>query len=952
MAERIRRHDWAATPIGPPERWPQSLHTLVMVILGANQPMFIAWGTERTLLYNDPYVEVLAAKHPALGRDLLEVWKENRDDLEPLVASAYRGEASHMDDLELVMHRKGYPEVTHWAYSYTPIYDEQGQVAGFFCPCHEITAQILADRRKEFLRQLGDALHSFDDARDAMAAAVEQLGRHLKANRVGYGEVQPDGRTVVLHTCFVDGVQPLYGAFPMDSFGPEQIAAQRQGLTSWSDDLARDPTQDMTSWAPIETRAFASVPLVRGGRFVASIYVNFREPHHWTPDEITVIEEVGARTWSAVERASAESKLRENEERLRLATENAEVGFWDVDQVRDVLHWPPLVKGMFGISAGEPVTMQDFYNGLHPEDRDPVTAAFAGACDPARRALYDVEYRVIGKEDGRLRWVAAKGRGFFDDVSGKCLRVTGVAIEITSRKTAEAALAESQSRLRDLNETLERRVAERTRERDQAWRNSRDLQVVMDNEGRFRAANDAVRAILGYNPEEVTGRSYLDFVHPDDAASSAALASPKSGPLPTFENRYRHADGHWRWISWLAAPENGLIYASGRDVTEEKQRQAELDQAQASLRQAQKMEAVGQLTGGIAHDFNNLLQGVAGNLDLIRRKPEDRERVQRWAAAGLKAAERGARLTGQLLAFSRAQKMELKPIALSSLVSGFREMIERTMVGQIRLSFDLEPEGLRVIGDETQIEMAVLNLALNARDAMPGGGQLTITTKPLRVQRSPEIPDGDYVELAVRDTGSGMSPEVVARAFDPFYTTKGPGKGTGLGLSQVYGAVRQAGGAVRIDSRIGEGTTVRLFLQRTHAVGAGETKEPLESGRREISARILVVDDDPDVRRFLAESLQASGFVIIEAEDGQAGLAALERSAPDVMIVDYAMPGLNGVEVARLAKDKRPDLPIIFATGYAESAAIEKFGGPDALVLRKPFRVDELLALLASTLDR
>ena len=247
-------------------------------------------------------------------------------------------------------------------------------------------------------------------------------------------------------------------------------------------------------------------------------------------------------------------------------------------------------------------------------------------------------------------------------------------------------------------------------------------------------------------------------------------------------------------------------------------RTRELEQAHSALRQAQKMEAVGQLTGGIAHDFNNLLQGITGNLDLIRRKPDDLDRVGRWAEAGLKAAERGARLAGQLLTFSRIQKLEIASIDISRAVAGFADMLRRSIGPAIRIRMDLKTEGLYVEGDQVQLEMAVLNLALNARDAMPDGGDLVITTRTCRFRDDPQVPDGDYVELSVTDSGKGMSADVVERAFEPFFTTKEVGKGTGLGLSQVYGTLRQSGGAVRIESAPGRGTVVRLYLRRTGAL--------------------------------------------------------------------------------------------------------------------------------------
>ena len=639
------------------------------------------------------------------------------------------------------------------------------------------------------------------------------------------------------------------------------------------------------------------------------------------------------------------------DERLRLATQNAEVGFWDVDEVNGLLHWPPIVKAMFGISADAPVTMRDFYDGLHPDEREATSAAYAAAADPARRALYDVEYRAIGKEDGVVRWVAAKGRGVFDE-SGTCLRVIGTAVDITARKTAERALAESQARLAELNATLERRIAERTQERDRMWRLSRDPFLVADRDGRWISLSPAWTDLLGWSKSELLGRTSEWLEHPDDRADTRAAVETvaRGESRGRLENRFRARDGGYRWFSWTAVGEDGLIYAVARDITEEKERQAELETAQAALRQAQKMEAVGQLTGGIAHDFNNLLQGVAGCLDLIRREPGDQEKVARWAAAGLKAAERGARLTGQLLAFSRAQKMEVKPVAITALVSGFREMIERTIGPTIRVDLDLATEAERVLGDEVQIEMAVLNLALNARDAMPYGGRLTIATRSLRLEGDAELADGDYVELAVGDTGQGMAPEVVERAFDPFFTTKGVGEGTGLGLSQVYGAVRQAGGAVRITSRPGEGTSVRLLLRRTDAPEQSVAAAADGAWPGGVTARVLVVDDDPDVRLFLAESLDTLGFAVTQAEDGHAGLAELARARPDLMIIDFAMPGLSGAEVASAARQTDPELPIVFATGFADSAAIEAAIGEETPVLRKPFTVEDLQRVLAAVL--
>jgi CheY-like chemotaxis protein len=365
------------------------------------------------------------------------------------------------------------------------------------------------------------------------------------------------------------------------------------------------------------------------------------------------------------------------------------------------------------------------------------------------------------------------------------------------------------------------------------------------------------------------------------------------------------------------------------------------------------MEAVGRLTGGIAPDFNNLLGAIVGSLDLIRRKPEDLARVKRFADAGLEAAERGAKLTGQLLAFSRSQRIELKPVLVVELVSGMRELLARTLGPLIRLHFMLDDPRAPVLSDQTQLEMAVLNLAINSRDAMPDGGDLTIATAVRHIEQDLDLPGGDYVELSVTDTGSGMPPEIQVKAFDPFFTTKGVGEGTGLGLSQVYGIARQAGGTVRIESEEGWGTIVRLYLPllaaRPSTEAEPEGRETAKAAAR--VAAILVVDDDPDLRQILVASLETLGYTALAAEDGAAGLEALKQRLPDLVVVDFAMPGMNGAEFAIAARRLQPSLPIIFASGYAETAAIEKAAGAHAVVLRKPFRIEELETAVAAALN-
>ena len=368
---------------------------------------------------------------------------------------------------------------------------------------------------------------------------------------------------------------------------------------------------------------------------------------------------------------------------------------------------------------------------------------------------------------------------------------------------------------------------------------------------------------------------------------------------------------------------------------------AQRQKAEAALLQAQKMEAVGQLTGGLAHDFNNLLTAVVGNLDLIRSRTTE-PRIMRLADNAFKAAERGSKLTAQLLAFSRTQKLATSSIDINRTIEGMREFLNQSLGANVTIDLKLDPSEPVVIADGNQLEVGILNLGINARDAMPDGGTLTITT-------SADPDDARRVLVSVSDTGTGMPPEVIARAFDPFFTTKPPGKGTGLGLSQVYGLVRQMGGDVDIISKPGEGTEVRLHLRRGYVAPASGTEAEHASAEGH-SERILVVDDDHDVRAIMTSFLAEIGYVVHEAEHGEAALAMQKTVNPQLMIIDFAMPGTNGAEVVKAARAAQPNLPILFVSGYADSAALEAAMG-SAPFLRKPFRPAELAEAVRAAIE-
>ena len=377
---------------------------------------------------------------------------------------------------------------------------------------------------------------------------------------------------------------------------------------------------------------------------------------------------------------------------------------------------------------------------------------------------------------------------------------------------------------------------------------------------------------------------------------------------------------------------------------------AEREKAEARLIQAQKMEAVGQLTGGIAHDFNNLLTAVIGSIDLLMRRLVG-ERERKLAGNALLAAERGAKLTTQLLAFSRRQRLSPAPIDANDVVSHMSDLLARSLGPRIRLETQLEPNLWSALADRTQLEMMILNLAINGRDAMPSGGKLKITTTNLSevpVDLRSDLHEGEYVSIAVSDSGKGMAPSVLARAFEPFFTTKEPGKGTGLGLSQLYGFARQSGGTARIESREGEGTTVTLYLPRTLQAAEGAAASiPKSSGHA--GARILVVDDDDDVRTAAAAIIEELGYSVVAVDHAPEALDLIREQRFDLVITDVMMPMMNGVELAREVKRLRPEVPLLFATGYAD---VEEFGDDldPSMLVRKPFRMTELASHIANAL--
>jgi len=489
---------------------------------------------------------------------------------------------------------------------------------------------------------------------------------------------------------------------------------------------------------------------------------------------------------------------------------------------------------------------------------------------------------------------------------------------------------------------------------------------VKDASGRFELINEAMRRVLGRPRDKIIGHTSADML-PADAAEKvrewddAALARSdltvagehsfqRDGKLHRFLTFRRTCDiaGRWRVVG-SAMDVTSLRCAEEALRSELQQREA----AEAELRQAQKMEAIGKLTGGVAHDFNNLLTSVLGHIELAQRRVRDRT-TRRLLENAERGARRGAQLIQHLLAFARKQRLQLEPIGLNGLILGMMELLEHTFGAAIRIETRLEDRLWPALADANQVEAAILNLAINARDAMPAGGQLTIQTANCGREGPglpPEVsPGSDYVLMTMTDSGIGMAADVLARVFDPFFTTKDVGKGSGLGLSQVYGLARQSGGTVRIDSVVREGTTVRLYLPRAAEPAAESVAaEPETSVPLHADLNVLVVDDDEHVRGFAASCLADCGYHVIQAASGAEALDVLERTSIDIMVVDIVMPRMVGPELARRARQRHPDLPVLFMTGMANAQSLEHELGP---AVQKPFRAARLIAEIDRLLDR
>ena len=825
-----------------------------------------------------------------------------------------------------------------------------GRPALFAGVTFDITAAKVAEaelrrakEEREFILALVQRQRLSQDPDELMQLTAEAIGTRLAVDRAGFFDVVEDS-IIRFGPCWTsDRLAPLTGEMPSASFGTAIGAVIRQGETLVFGGAAAglDPPEavlDITG-----SRAGISVPFVRHGRWDGAFYLGQADDRDWTAGEIALVEEAAQLAWDAVERARAALQLRRFNERLvgEVAERTAErdrvwevshdlLGIADADGTWRSVN--PAWTRALGWTAEEVIGRTSEWL-LHPDDlamRDTRLARLhrEGALSP-----YELRMRTRDGDYRHLAWTATTVDG----------RLYTTARDVTHERRQQVALQAAEER-------------------------TRLVLGAMDGVGiwSYDIANDLFHsdpgfaALYGFAPEQtaagISMAELLARIHPEDVERVFGVVAQMRDQTGGGEVEYRvkRPDGSLRWVM---VRNHSLLDESGRlesvvgvgiDVTR-------LRDLEESLRQAQKMEAVGQLTGGLAHDFNNLLTGISGALEMmqLRLKQGKIDALPRYIGAAQTAAGRAAALTHRLLAFARRQPLDPRPSDVGRLIAGIEDLLRGTVGPTIELRVLHAADGWPVQVDANQLENALLNLCINARDAMPDGGVLTVETANIWLDEAGaaerDLPPGAYLTLCVSDTGVGMPPEVAARAFEPFFTTKPKEQGTGLGLSMIYGFARQSGGQIHIRSAPGAGTTMSLFLPRHvgDAVALGE-------GGRRATIRpvatddvVLVVEDEPGVRMLVTDLLDELGYAAIEAADGAEGVARLKSAARvDLLITDVGLPGgMNGRQVADIARELRPGLPVLFITGFAENAVVGDGPLEEGMeLLAKPFTIDALAA--------
>ncbi|QDM24694.1 PAS domain S-box protein [Tardiphaga sp. vice154] len=873
------------------------------------------------MIYNDAYAVFAGRRHPQLlGSDVLQGWPEVAD-FNRNVLEVVRGQGKTLAyrDQHLILWRNGQAEDVFVNLDYSPVLDANGNPAGVLALVRETTERVYTEQRLRIAQQAGH-VGTFEWYPESGKLDVSDeyrriwgLGPDVTAtDKLLVGMLHPDDRELA---------------------GPSKTAMDNP--LEYAEYRRIDPATGEIRWIARRGEAVSTLGTT-GRRFVGIAY------------DITDIKE--ARRLTDLSEAKWRGLFEQMNEGFFVgeAVRNGagrivDFIFAEINPAFEV-QTGIAIKAAFGRSMREVV----------PEIQDELIDTYARVVDTGEAAQFEVHVPMLGK------WFEARARKAEGD------RFAVLFLDVTNRKKAEQEVSASAARFQLLAQSMPNHV----------WTSQPD--------GRLDWFNDRVYAFAGAQPSSLDGAGWAVMVHPEDIPQAAAAwaSAQQAGEAYETKFRLRRHDGTYRWHIARAVPIKGVSGAieswvgSNTDIEDQiaaesrlaelaetleqrvEERTAELTKTQDALRQSQKMEAIGNLTGGVAHDFNNLLHVVSGNLQLLTKDIAGNERAERRVANALAGVSRGAKLASQLLAFGRRSALQPKVVNIGRFVSGIDDMLRRALGEAIEVETVVAGGLWNTLIDPPQIENALLNLAINARDAMDGTGKLTIEAGNAFLDdayvRGEDVAAGQYVMLAVTDTGSGMTPDVMAQVFEPFFSTKPEGKGTGLGLSMVYGFVKQSGGHVRIYSEPGSGTTVKIYLPRVN-----ESEDVLASPDAGLasggSETILVAEDDEEVRATVVETLKDLGYRVLTAHDASSALTVIESGvAIDLLFTDVVMPGtLRSPDLARKAKQRIPDIAVLFTSGYTENAIVHG-GRLDAGVelLSKPYSREILAVKLRQIFSR
>ena len=905
MIDLVAGFNWAGTSLGAMDAWPASQRALVTFLLRAPIAMASLWGPEGVMIYNDAYAEIAGDKHPhTLGMRVAEAWPEVADFNRAILARVLAGETVSYADQELILVRNGAPQTTWFNLDYSPAYGDDGAPIGVIAVVVETSARVRAERYQRGEMERMKAM--FAQAPGFMCMLMGERHVFTLANDAYHSLV---------------GHREIIGKTVADAL-PE---AAEQGFVGLLDTLYASGEPFFGSAIAFKTEATAVAP-------ARELYLDFiYQPMRNEDGRVFGIFVQGS---DVTARVRAENDARENSHVFSALAQSLPNQVWSAPP-DGVLNW--FNEQVYAYAGARPGQLDGggWAAMVHPDDLDATAAAWQAACGSG--VAYEREFR-LKRHDGVYRWHIARALPVKNQL-GEVQRWVGTNTDIEDQKLASLLLA-------NMNDMLSNEIRQRTAERDRMWVLSTDLMLVADFNSIIEAVNPAFTSLLGWRESEIVGNPFMQLVHPDDVAATinevAGLATGKT--TFRFENRYRHHDGSYRIIAWAASPDEAHIHAVGRDVTADREAQEAMRRTEQALQQSQKMETIGKLTGGVAHDFNNLLQVISGNLQLLMGDVATNPRALKRVENAIGGVARGAKLASQLLAFGRRQALEPRVVKISRYVAGMDDMLHRTIGEEIELETVISAGLWNVLADTAQVENALLNLCINARDAMDGVGKLTIevgnaTLDEDYARANDDVSAGQYVMIAVSDTGAGMTPEVLQQAFEPFFSTKPEGKGTGLGLSMVYGFVKQSGGHIKIYSEVGNGTSVKMYLPRSTEAedpGVMATVLPITGGNE----TILVAEDDEDVRNTVVELLGELGYRVLKAGDAASALAIISSGLPiDLLFTDVVMPGpLRSPDLARKARELLPNLAVLFTSGYTENAIVHG-GRLDAGVdlLGKPY---------------